>query len=472
MTTAAFTAFLTIFLVRELGPHGFGLFGLALSVGAVVSLPFDAGLTGSAARFIAEKRGQPAAAAVVADAVRLKAPLSLVVSLALAAFAGLIAEAFGEPGLAWPLRGIAIAVFGQGMMLFFAQVFIARRKAVWNLPLFFGESAVETGATVCLVLLGGGAAGASFGRGIGYLLGAALGLLMTVRLLGSTVLRAPISSARMRRIGRYASSLVVIEGAWVLFARIDTLLLGALLGAVSVGIYQAPKSLITFLNYPGLAIAYGVAPRLAHSGEEGPNVKALLAGIRLILILYGAMTAALLVWAGPIVDVVLGSKYGDSTNVLRALAPAVFLAGLAPLLTTSVAYLGQAPRRIPIGVGTIAISFVLDFALIRSVGVVGAAIGTSVSLAFYVAGHFWICRSILGFSFRPTFVTALRAGGASVAMGIVLLAIGDSNLSVGEWILGGMAGASAFTAILVVTGEVTRMEIARARSLSLRRLLG
>jgi O-antigen/teichoic acid export membrane protein len=473
MTTAAFTAFLTIFLVRRLGPHGFGLFGLALSLGTLASAPFDAGITGSAARFIAENRGKRVAvAAVVADALKLKAATSLVVSLALAAFAGLIGAAYGEPGLVWPLRGIALAVFGQGMVLFFAQAFVAQGKAVWNLPLFFWESAVETGASVCLVLLGGGAAGAAFGRGIGYVFGAALGLVIMVRLLGNRVLRAPISGPGTRRIGRYAGSLIVIEGAWILFGRIDSILIGAFLGAVSVGIYQAPRSLVTFLNYPGLAIANGVAPRLAYGRDEGPNVDALLTGIRVLLILYAALSAPLLVWAGPIVDVVLGPKYEDSANVLRALAPSIFLAGLAPLLTTSVAYLGQAPRRIPIGLGAVALNLAIDVVLIRSIGVVGAAIGTGIALAFYVGGHFWICKSILGFQLKPTFLTALRAGAASIAMTSVLLAIGDSNLSVGDWILGSLAGTAAFVAILLVTGEVTSMELARVRARVARRLVG
>jgi O-antigen/teichoic acid export membrane protein len=473
LTTAAFTAVLTLFLVRRLGPHGFGLFSLALSVGALASLPADAGITGSAARFIAENRGHRAAvAAVLADALKLKAATSLVVSLALAGFASLIAAAYSEPGLVWPLRGIALAVFGQGIVLLFAQTFVARGKAISNLPLFFWESAVETGASVCLVLLGSGATGAAFGRGIGYLFGASVGLVMAVRLLGSTVLRAPISGSGIRRIGSYAGSLAVIEGAWILFGRMDSLLLGAFLGAVSVGIYQAPRSLTGFLNYPGLAIANGIAPRLAYTREEGPKVDALLAGIRLLLILYGALAAPLLVWAGPIVDVVLGARYGDSAKVLRALAPAVVLSGLAPLLTMSVAYLGQAPRRIPIGLGTLVIGFVLDFVLIRTIGVVGAAIGTSVALAFYVAGHFWICRSILSFPLRPTILTALRAGAASIAMASVLLAIGDSDLSVGQWILGSLASTCAFAAVLVVTREVTLTELARARSFAAGRLLG
>ena len=57
VVSALFTAGLTLFLVRYLGPHDYGVYALALSVGGVVLLPADLGVTRSAARFIAERRG-------------------------------------------------------------------------------------------------------------------------------------------------------------------------------------------------------------------------------------------------------------------------------------------------------------------------------------------------------------------------------------------------------------------------------
>ena len=58
LTGALFTGALTIFLVRELEPSGYGVFALAVSVGSLV-LPFsDFGISQSTARFIAERRGQ------------------------------------------------------------------------------------------------------------------------------------------------------------------------------------------------------------------------------------------------------------------------------------------------------------------------------------------------------------------------------------------------------------------------------
>ena len=65
LSTSVFTAILTIVLVRALEPEGYGLFALALSIGGLVLVPSDFGLSQAAARFVAERRGSPAGIAAV-----------------------------------------------------------------------------------------------------------------------------------------------------------------------------------------------------------------------------------------------------------------------------------------------------------------------------------------------------------------------------------------------------------------------
>ena len=51
LTSASLTAFLTIFLVRQLGPMDYGLFALAIAIGTIVFVLGDSGT--STARFVA-----------------------------------------------------------------------------------------------------------------------------------------------------------------------------------------------------------------------------------------------------------------------------------------------------------------------------------------------------------------------------------------------------------------------------------
>src|SRR3954471_10527495 len=92
MVGAAATAALTLYLVRKLGPNDFGALGIALGLGALVLLPGDFGISGSAARFIAEHRGAwPVIGGLLRSAMRVKLIVTGLLSIAMFALAEPIA---------------------------------------------------------------------------------------------------------------------------------------------------------------------------------------------------------------------------------------------------------------------------------------------------------------------------------------------------------------------------------------------
>lgn len=468
LTSAVFTATLTLLLARALSPEGYGLFALALGIGALATLPSDFGISSAASRFIAEHRGdRTAVAAVLADALKLKLVIAGATSAALVALAGPIASAYGTPELLWPLRGIALAVFGQSLMLLFGGAFIAQGRTSRNFKLVLGESAVEFGASVTLVLLGGGAAGAAFGRAVGYSFGAVLGLLILTRMLRGAG-RGNTTSTRvssMRRLAGYAGALALVDWIYTSLTYVDILIIGALLDSAAVGTFHAPLRLIALPLYVGLAVASGVAPRLARHATERPNVQAFLLALRLLIVFQAAVTAVLLVWAEPVIDLLLGSDYRESADVLRALAPFVFLAGLAPLVSLAATYLGAARSRIPIAIAALLVNAGLDVVLIPKYGVAGAGVATSVGFAIYVPAHFWVCRRHVDVPLRPIFATLARSVLAGAALAGALFVAGTSELSALGWVLGAVGGSLAFAAVLVVTRELTATDVRSARAL-------
>src|SRR5215210_6624745 len=56
--TAAFTAALTIFLSRELGPSGYGTFALALSITGLLVRASSGATSQAVARYLAERHGR------------------------------------------------------------------------------------------------------------------------------------------------------------------------------------------------------------------------------------------------------------------------------------------------------------------------------------------------------------------------------------------------------------------------------
>jgi O-antigen/teichoic acid export membrane protein len=461
LTSAAFTAVLTVYLTRSLGPSGFGLFALAISVGTLATLLADFGLSGSAARFVAEHRDdEHAQLAVIARSMRLKLALTGAVSVALFALAEPIAQAYGVPGLTWPLRGAAIALAGQTLMLFVTAIFAALRRVAANLKVILSESAIEATASIALVALGGGATGAAFGRAIGYTCGGVITVVVLSRVVHRNVLRrarATATGTGGRRIAGYAVPVFVTNSVWTLFTQVDVLLLGALLGPAGVGTFQAAVRINSMFTYAGTSIAQGVAPRMATGRDR--SVEAFQAAVRLLVIAQAILVAPLVVWAHGIVFLLLGPEFGESVDVLRLLALYVFLTGLAPLLSTTVNYLGSAGRRIPIAMGALAVNVVLDLLLIPPLGPIGAAIGSTTGFLIYVPAHLWVCRRALGFQMRPTAITLARTALAVVVMGAVLAVAGTGELSPAAWVLGGGAAVLAYLGTLVLTGEITRAEI-------------
>ena len=465
LTGALFTGALTIFLVRELEPSGYGVFALAVSVGSLVLLFSDFGISQSTARFIAERRGQSGLVGdILGDSLSLKLAASVLVSILLAALAGPIADAYGESDLVWPLRLIAIAVLGQSVLSLFAGAFEALGRYSLGFRLALSESALEAGTSVALVLLGAGVVGAAGGRAIGYAFGGALGLLLAARLVRPGVIRVG-HRARwgFRPIATYAGALLIVEGAFAIYTEIDTLMIGAILGTTAAGLFAAPLRLLVFTQYLGLALATGIAPRLARHPDHPPNVRALQDGLRVLVILQLAMAPPVVVWAEPVVQLVFGSDYAASVDALRFLAPYVVLGGLAPLLALSVNYVGEARRRIPLAIVTVLINAALDLWLINELGIKGASVATDVAVAFYVAGHLWICVRVLDLRLRPLALTLTRAALAAVAMAAALYSFGTESLSAVELIAGGSLAVTAYIVVLVLTRELTRADLHLAR---------
>ena len=459
ITGAAFTAGLTVFLARKLGSEGYGVLSLALGIVGLVTLFADFGIANSVARFVAEHReDRGRAASVLADGLRLKLIASITVSALLFALAEPIALAYGIPALVWPVRGIAVALFGQSLMMM-GSVFAASARVDLKWLTALSESATEVLASVGLVLAGAGATGAAFGQAIGYLVGGGMTILLLVRLLGSAVLpRGMRFGADARAVATYASFLLIIDGAYTAFSQVDVLIIGSYLGASAAGIFSAPMRLIAFLAYPASAVATGVAPRLARGARTEPNVSAFLAAMRLLLVVQSAVTAFVLGWSPLIVRIALGKSFAESASVLRALAPFVFLLGFGTLVSLAANYLGEARRRLPVAIVTVIVNLVLDLILVPRIGVLGGCVGTDVAYALYAPAHLVICQRALRCDLRPMVRTLLRTIAAGGGLTGVLLLFGDSLSDLWRIPVGGLVGVAVFVAVLWLLGEITTAE--------------
>jgi len=455
LTGAFFTTILTLFLVRRLGPTDYGVFGLAVGFGVIFALASDFGLSTSAARLMAERRhDRDAMRAVLGEAFRLKLAIAILGSLLLAGLAGPIADAYGIDSLAWPLRATALAIAGQNMLSLFLITFEVEGRISTNIRLAFSESVVETGASIALVLAGAGATGAAFGRAAGFVTAATVGMVLVGRAVGWSPFARTGHPVNTRALAGYGATLFVVDAAIAVFNRIDVILIGAILGATAAGHFEAPLRITIFILYFGSAMASAVAPRLNRTAAARP-VDTFVLALRYLMIIQVAFVVPMLVWAGPLTHLLLGSGYSESASIMRALTPYVYLAGLASLLSVAVNYLGRAAARIPAAISAVIANIAVDLILIPKIGAIAGAIGSAVGFLIYTPGHFVILRSELGFELRPLFVTFVRSFVAGAFMAVPLLLIGTSGVGYPALFAGLAAAAIAYVAGLVVVREMT-----------------
>jgi O-antigen/teichoic acid export membrane protein len=243
---------------------------------------------------------------------------------------------------------------------------------------------------------------------------------------------------------------------------IDLLLIGAYLGSRQVGLFGAPLRLLTLLTYPGLAVASGVAPRLARAQGQEPDAGALAGGLRGLIMFQSLLLAPMIVWARPIVEIPLGGGYSGSIATVQVLSISVYLGGFAPLVSLSANYLGDAKSRIPLMIAAAAIDGAIDVVLIPRIGIVSGAIATAVAFAVMDIGHLVICRRHVELPFARLGISAGRGLIAAGAMAGVMALIG-TNPSVPVLILGAVPAVGAFVLVLIVLGEISGRELAQVR---------
>lgn len=459
VATLVFTSGLTLYLVRGLGVAKYGVYSLAVSIGGLMLFPAGLGLPLAVGRFLADHRLRPnELRRILRDGLRLQIPAAAVVSLGVFAASGAIADAYGRPALGWPLRWAALAVFGQALFAFLTSVGSSVRQASLGLWMTIAESAVETVAAIALVAGGAGVAGATLGKFMGYAVATVFGVWTAWRLVGGRVRDRGPGPVTWRTLARYAGVMFIVDVTWSAITQIDVLLIGAMLGVAAVGSFGAVLRVLTVLGYLGMAVSAGVAPRLSLAGGD-PDIRSFQQALRYLILVQGIVIAPMLVWATPIVHLLLGSGYDNADRIMRALTPFWFIASPASLVTVAVTYLGEARRRVVVMLVTLVIGLVVTYVLIRVVGVLGAAYADDVIEVVYVGAHLWICTVIIDIDLRPVVSSTVKTIIASGAMALVLFVAGTSRLTLVGWLAGGLGGAAVFVGMLLVLGELSLAEL-------------
>ena len=158
------------------------------------------------------------------------------------------------------------------------------------------------------------------------------------------------------------------------------------------GIYAAGSRLVNFAFAPIQALVYSRNSALFRVGIDGYIATwRLIRRIPFAVVLYGAIAGVALYFVSPLVPILLGESFSETSEILKMLAPVILLQGIHYLFGDALMGIGRQDIRSAAQLGVALIAVFLNIVLIPAMGWHGAICATiisSLTLAFVMVGCF------------------------------------------------------------------------------------
>ena len=437
----------SVVLARLLAPEDFGLFGMALTVVAALNAMTTIGLERT---IVANKFDTPEELKAHLDTVwSAELIRSLVIALMVAASAFPMSRFYGQPQLRAIIPILGLLSFIQG----FQNIgLVILRKEITFGRIFWYELATNVSGLALTVGL------AVIMRNVWALV---IGLLLTAVL--STVLSYVFHSHRprlafermaLRRALSLGKFTLVIAIASYVTNMADNVLIGRLLGIGPLGNYSLAFNIA---SAPMVIIVFSLGTVLfpAYAEITSDNLKRLelaftkVFSISLMIML--TITVPLFLLAEEIVQLLFGDRWTMAGTVLRVLALAIPLRGLAQIISTAFWGLNR-PREVAVGRALESVVFLTAlYPLITAFGLVGAGWAGVITYAFACINRLIALNKIIpGISSKLLTVSLSTLGAAGVGLGIASFSLTFISSSLTRVILGGLISLIIPAMILIL----------------------
>jgi O-antigen/teichoic acid export membrane protein len=449
----AFTFVLFIFLSRSFGEAGVGVYSFAIGFTGFFAVFAEFGLAPltikELSRHISSFR----------DYYGRILLLRLALSVAVLAMLALV-----TPFLPFPPDSKVIIIVIGGYQVFstlalgFAAVFIAQEDVHLTALMEFSLRAVTALAAILVILAGG-----SLMATLAVLPAVALGQLLISYVIVAARYGRPrlvTSISSLTRLVRQAIPYALSLFLSYLYARIDVVLLGFLMGANAVGLYNVAYRLVfvlVLIPQLGSRAVFPQASRLYLDSRQ--DFKSLYHEFLNAAVLIGLPMAAGLWLIGPeLISLIFGETFTDSASLLRILAPILFLNFVSQMMSIFLMSCDRQMERTKTMAAVAGASVVGNLALIPLFGIKGAAVAALASEALRVALFALELRGVVGWPKIGSRLAIGMVGVASFCVPFTLL----PSLSLGVVV---PASTLLYLATLALFKETRENEIHAALSL-------
>lgn len=363
------------FLTRRLGPEGYGIYSLTVSLGMWVEWGILAAFSRATIKFVGESRDwRP----IGATALRINTLSGGLAAGAMIAVAGPVAALLGEPALATTLRLYATVMLIVLVSSVHNQILVGKGDFVHRALSSATYSTARMCAVIAFVWLGLGVDGAIVGLGVA----AAAGLLVARRFVRPSW-RA--SDFAWQRLWAYALPLFLFSIGQRMLGFLDLVML-KLLGAptAEIGHYGAAQNVAMALNFAVLAatpLLLSALTRALRDGERARAQSLVVDTFRLVLLVL-PLLAVVAGCSGEVLTLVSGAQYLPAAVLVPALAAGSLARSVT--MTTSTIQVAIGQPRLPAWsvLPIVPLSLVAQWLIIPRYGSPGAA---AVTLAGSVA---------------------------------------------------------------------------------------
>jgi O-antigen/teichoic acid export membrane protein len=426
---------LVLVITRLTSPTVYGIFTLGMSIVMFAQGIFSLNLHSAVDYFVPkhlrdERFGQAKGSLV--DLTILAGVATLLGAAVVFAGAGLLADLFDEPTLALVIPLFVLLIPLETAKKILLSVFNSIQRQDYRLLV---EQLVEPFARILLIsgllLLGAGLTGLVAGYLLGLLLAVLAGTVLVVRRV-DWIRTAPSESVSRRSLLAYSVPLVVAGIGYTLVAQVDYFVIGYFMPSSAVGQYRVGYLLgvNVYLFYTAVSLVFKpTVPELSADPEELRSRYQV--AVRWILLLSIPVGGTLVLAPGVYLSVLFGAEYTTATAVVVAITLGyVANSSFGP---TGAVLEGTAYTRLQsMNAAVLLVSNVaLDFLLVPRLGILGAAVGTSLSFVIYgLAGavEVYLLRGIVPYT--RALVPVVVAGVPALLAGAGIVRFVSSTVAV------------------------------------------
>ncbi len=425
-----------VFLARRLQPENYGILSEASILVSLLALVAALGMPNVSARFL-PIYGAQKDFGKLASAARLMLGfpflLGMILGLLLLLFGDVVAiKFFGDYKLIpiIPIVVMWIPFTASGLVI--SEVYSGLRRV-------FGRIALEDIGHGILRLVFASLSAILVGRiawvAGGFFLARFFTLIAGIIYISkySGIFNKSFRSDISREIFSFALPVFITDSAWMIMDYADILLLGYFSTPDQVGIYRACHPLADLSRLAIIAFLFGYMPAVSERfalGDHNGTQKLYSSTAILILLLTIPITSFFALFAYEVVPYLFGESYIAGAIPLIILSLGYFVQSATGFNGATLVVYGKLKIKVIVDLAAIFSNIILNVLLIPKYGIIGAAVGTAMSLLMHnilkqVAVHYALKIRILD---RKYFLTILSALISVVLAFSCTLAFGEKMM--------------------------------------------